>query len=196
MKRHVFVGKCGPDDTISVSRSSDQVITKLEFLSSDGKLNYGIDQALEDLKRKSIFPLSIGIDLLILAAHVQAADTHISRKSESQNSWTREIKLVVPVSDPLLWNKAVPTLARLLNFLSGDFWLVEFRSRPTSLSNAIPTGTPPLTSLPYDSLSLFSGGLDSLIGAIDSLENRKSPFSLAMLAKELQAMPRLDASKS
>ena len=38
-------------------------------------------------------------DLLVLAALVHAADTRISRTTESQDTWTREICLLVPVSN-------------------------------------------------------------------------------------------------
>ena len=67
--------------------------------------------------------------MLVVAAHVHAADTRISRSTESQDAWTREIRLVVPVSDPARWTAAAPILVRALNFLTGDRWDVGFRKR-------------------------------------------------------------------
>lgn len=123
-----------------------------------------------------MFPSEIGIDLLVLAAHVHAADTRISRAEQSQDSWTREMRLVVPVSDPARWNGAVPTLKKALDFLTGDRWTIGFRARPARFAAIAQAAPPTLITPPFDSLSLFSGGLDSLIGAIDLLEGGATPL--------------------
>jgi hypothetical protein len=123
-----------------------------------------------------VFPSEIGLDLLVLAAHVQAADTRISRSTESQDGWTREIHIVVPVSDPTRWNTAIPLLLRLLHFLTGDQWTIGFRPRPPGFEKIVYNRPRQLLSPPFDCLALFSGGLDSLIGAIDTLEQGKTPL--------------------
>jgi len=128
------------------------------------------------LKRLQVFPTEVGMDLLILAAHVHAADTRISRSSESQDTWTREIRLVVPVSDPNLWGTTSSLLCRILNFLTGDKWIIGFRSRPFDFSTTVPEIPNLLPGSPFDCISLFSGGMDSLIGAIDLLEARGLPL--------------------
>lgn len=145
------------------------------MLTPDGRLQHGIGRALNDLAKLGLTPSPAGLDLLILAAHVQAADTRISRASESQDSWTREIRIVVPVSDPELWSQAVPTLKRALDFLTGDLWTIEFRASPKRPTTAAGTVALPLAR-PFDQVSLYSGGLDSLIGAIDSLEGGRTPL--------------------
>ncbi|WP_230371634.1 hypothetical protein [Paludibacterium denitrificans] len=93
-------------------------------------MDHGIGGALTSLKKIGVFPSEIGIDLLVLAAHVHAADTRISRVEQSQDSWTREIRLVVPVSEPARWAAAGPTLKKALDFLTGDRWMIGFRARP------------------------------------------------------------------
>ena len=108
---------------------------------------------------------------------MQAADTRISRLTESQDNWTREIKLVVPVSDPDRWTNAISTLIRMLNFLTGDLWTFEFRPRPRGYLNLIPQKNKRI--IPYNNLALFSGGLESLIGAIDSLETGDIPLLIS-----------------
>jgi hypothetical protein len=50
---------------------------------------------------------------------------------ESQDSWTREIRVVIAVSDVARWNATVPVLQRMLNFLTGDRWTIQFRPRPS-----------------------------------------------------------------
>lgn len=176
MKRQLLAGRFGPDDSFDVTASADEQRTYLQLVAGEKSLNHGIGGALTNLKKIGVFPSEIGIDLLVLAAHIHAADTRISRTEQSQDSWTREIRLVVPVSDPARWDTVAPTLKKSLDFLTGDRWTIGFRARPgrfTTLSQAAP---PSLIAAPFDSVSLFSGGLDSLIGAIDLLEDGATPL--------------------
>lgn len=123
-----------------------------------------------------VFPTEIGLDLIVLAAHIHGADTRISRATELQDTWTREIRLVVPVSDLARWNAGAPTLRRIFNFLTGDRWTIGFRSRPPKFERCAPQGPAQLIGPTFDGVNLFSGGLDSLIGAIDVLETGGHPL--------------------
>lgn len=176
MKRQLLVGRFGPDDHLEVSAGADEQRTYLQLVDGERSLGHGIGGALSDLKKIGVFPTEIGIDLLVLAAHVHAADTRISRVEQSQDSWTREIRLVVPVSDPARWDAAALTLRRSLDFLTGDRWTISFRARPTRFGTIAQVAPPSLIAPPFDSVSLFSGGLDSLIGAIDLLEDGSTPL--------------------
>lgn len=147
------------------------------------RLDHGIGRALADLKALHLTPSELGADMLVVAAHVHAADTRISRSTESQDAWTREIRLVVPVSDPVRWTAAVPILVRALNFLTGDRWDVGFRKRAEGYAKLVPAAAPTLIPATFDGVSLFSGGLDSLIGAIDSLNAARRRSLSAMQAK-------------
>jgi hypothetical protein len=178
MNRQLIVGRFGPEDQISIPSATDEQVTQLDIVAGERSLNHGIGGALTSLKQLGVFPSEIGLDLLIVAAHVHAADTRISRTEQSQDSWTREIRLVIPVSDPNRWSTAADTLTRMLGFLTGDRWTIGFRSRPERFLSIT---TPRDTLLPttFDALSLFSGGLDSLIGAIDLLENGRIPLLIS-----------------
>jgi len=176
MRRHVLYGRYGPDDTAVVPVLDDETATQIGLLSQHNRLGHGIGRALDDLRRTGLTPSAIGIDLLALALHVQAADTRISRKTESQDGWTREIRIVVPVDNPELWGQAGRTLKRDLDFLTGDLWTIDFRAKPEHWVKALPPVAMPLTDPPFDGVSLFSGGLDSLIGAIDVLERGGEPL--------------------
>lgn len=176
MKRQLLAGRFGPDDSFDVPVGVDEQRTYLQLVAGEKSLDHGIGGALADLKKLGVFPSEIGIDLLVLAAHVHAADTRISRAEQSQDSWTREIRLVVPVSDPDQWNAAASTLKKMLDFLTGDRWIIGFRARPSRFAVIAERSPPSLLSPPYDSLSLFSGGLDSLIGAVDLLEAGATPL--------------------
>lgn len=176
MKRQLLAGRFGPDDLFDVTAGADEQRTYLQLVAGEKSLDHGIGGALTNLKKIGVFPSEIGIDLLVLAAHVHAADTRISRAEQSQDSWTREMRLVVPVSDPARWNGAGPTLKKALDFLTGDRWTIGFRARPARFAVIAQAVPPTLITPPFDSLSLFSGGLDSLIGALDLLESGATPL--------------------
>ncbi len=144
--------------------------------SATKRLDHGIGTALDDLATMGVYPSEIGVDLLVLAAHIYAADTRISRDTESQDNWTRELRLVVPVSDHVRWNAVSGILQRMLNFLTGDRWELGFRPRPNGFEHFV-AAKPLVGPQPsFDEVSLFSGGLDSLIGAIDALEKNTNPL--------------------
>lgn len=175
MRRHVIIGRLGPDDKTRVPKAHDEVASTLQLVVGK-RLDHGIGHALADLKTLHLTPSEIGADMLVVAAHVHAADTRISRSTESQDAWTREIRLVIPVSDPARWTGAAPILVRALNFLTGDRWDVGFRKRAKGYAKLVSSAAPDLIPVPFDGVSLFSGGLDSLIGAIDSLSTGKTPL--------------------
>src|ERR1039457_6715684 len=152
MRRHVIIGRFGTGDRVSIPTADGEISTRLDFVVSKRRLEHGIGRALDDLAKLGVFPSEIGLDLLVLAAHVHAADTRISRATESQDTWTREIRLVVPVSDPARWTATIPLLQRLLNFLTGDRWTLGFRARPAGFQQAVRNRPPRLIGPQFDSL--------------------------------------------
>src|ERR1700731_3259739 len=170
MKRHLIFGRFGASDRAKIPTANDERATRLQFVAAKRRLEHDIGDALDSLAKLGVYPSEVGVGLLVLAAHVQAADIRISRASESQDGWTREIRIVVPVSDLKKWNASVPLLERLLNFLTGDKWTVGFRSRPPGFEKIVTQKPAKLGPPPFDSLTLFSGGLDSLIGTVDLLQ--------------------------
>lgn len=179
MRRHVIIGRFGTNDRTPIPASPGEISTRLEFVVAKRRLEHGIGDAIEELVKLRVFPSEIGVDLLMLAAHVYAADTRISRATESQDAWTREMRLVVPVSDVAKWKATIPLLERILNFLTGDRWMIGFRLRPAGFERVVPPKGFGIAPAPYNALSLFSGGLDSLIGAIDLLEQGKKPLFIS-----------------
>jgi hypothetical protein len=175
MTQHLLQTHFGPSDRSNlVAANAGEVSTRLDLVAYDKVLDYGIGGALTALKGLNVFPNEIALDLLIVAAQVYAADRRISRKTESQDDWTREIRLVVPVSDVARWNSATPALHRMLNFLTGDRWTIGFRPRPARFGQMVPQSN--FITPPFGAVSLFSGGLDSLIGVIDQLEAGDVPL--------------------
>jgi hypothetical protein len=115
-------------------------------------------------------------DLLIVASIVYVIDRSVSR-SESEDMWTRNFEARIPVTDPKPWNRIAPELSATLSFLSGDVWEISFRNPGCPLFIA-PKKKAVVQKRPLSSVnravSLFSGGLDSLAGAIDLLERDDS----------------------
>ena len=186
MKRHVIIGRYGSADNINFIPSIDEIETHFDLLASSQNLisgqqflDYGIGHAINELSGFGIYPSELGIDILVLATHVFAADTRISRFSESQDGWTREIRLIVPVPEPEKWTVAAPIFVRMLNFLTGDKWNLLFRPRPHNATVISPRHSMSLIAPQFDDVALFSGGLDSLIGAINSLEKGRKPLFIS-----------------
>lgn len=179
MRRHVIIGRYGPDDRTKLLLGDGEIETRLDLITGGRTLDYGIGRALGFLVRLGVYPSEMGVDLLVLAAHTHAADTRVSRNSESQDGWTRELRLIVPVSDPVRWTAAAPIFERMLNFLTGDRWSLGFRARPRRFERVAPTSPGRLIGPPFNDLALFSGGLDSLIGAIDALEAGRTPLLIS-----------------
>jgi 7-cyano-7-deazaguanine synthase in queuosine biosynthesis len=121
---------------------------------------------LSNVFKAGLRPSQAAIDLLNVAAIVYTADLRIWRGYNS-DAWSREISIHVPVADVAVWNAATPKLTDLLRFLTGDEWTVNFRSKVPGPETTI--GKPPNPG--PEGVCLFSGGLDSFVGAIDLLES-------------------------
>lgn len=116
---------------------------------------------------------NVAIDLLYVSFSIFAAD-RLCKRSYAFDAWSRDLKLFIPVLENDLWVKNKCLLEETLSFLSGDRWSVEFRPRTESYKeknhkNKWEKKKTPSQS--YDKVCMFSGGLDSFIGAIDLLEN-------------------------
>lgn len=120
MRRHLITGRYGPGDRSRMPLGDGEAETRLDLVVGERSLGHGVGRALADLSRLGVFLSEVGLDVLVLAAHMHTDDTRVSRDSESQDGWTRELRLIVPVSDPDRWRAAAPIFVRLLNFLTGD----------------------------------------------------------------------------
>jgi hypothetical protein len=176
MRRHSLIARLGPADTASVSiQMTDSVETEIRFIDGQRKLSFGLGPMIDQLAARGIVPSETAIDLAVLAATVTAADTRISRTADSQDSWTREIDLYVAVLDPALWLGASAPIERMLKFLTGDRWRVFFRERHPAYRQLI-SRPRALIRQRFSSVCLFSGGLDSFVGAIDLLAAGQTPL--------------------
>jgi 7-cyano-7-deazaguanine synthase in queuosine biosynthesis len=174
MRRHLLIARLGVADTDLVPADQDEVVTEVQVLNTQTQLAHGLSDTVRALLKQGIYPSSLGADLLLVATLVHAADTRLSREDESQDTWTREIRLVVPVVEMDRWLPVEGLLSETLNFLTGDRWTINFRSAST-LPRIVPDRPTRVGPPAGDTVSLFSGGLDSLIGAIDLLQRGNRP---------------------
>lgn len=117
------------------------------------------------------------LDLLELAAYVYCADRMTSRgqvKALEYHAWARSLDFVVRVRDHEFWRQkeVSDSLAGALEFMTGDN-RYRFTFQPGHITP--PTGLFDaeefrLSDAGKPSVLLFSGGLDSLAGAIQCLE--------------------------
>lgn len=107
------------------------------------------------------------VDFVRLAALVYLVDRTTPR---TQRGFERELALTVPVSDPYAWNAKAEVLAELLRLLSSDAWSLTFTlARPPRRRAAAPAHS-------ADLVLLFSGGADSLSGALVAHAEGREPL--------------------
>lgn len=117
---------------------------------------------------------SVKFDFFFISAIVYGVDNLLSRAIYSNDGWTRDIEVEFPVKNIDDWRGKEEKLKQILDFLTGDNWLVSFRKIEDVLLFQPRTNRRKIPRYEKDtiaSVSLFSGGLDSLIGVIDELEN-------------------------
>jgi hypothetical protein len=98
-------------------------------------------------------------DLLWLSIAALAAD-FVALRSASNDGWTRQIGVRIRAARDE-WTAMHDVAERMLGFLTGDEWSLDFtRRRPRVLT---------VPAIDAHAVCLLSGGLDSLVGAINLL---------------------------
>jgi len=140
-------------------------------LPGRGAIGWGVYNQLSRLNA----PIDrVAFDLVSLSMAVTAADTFVSR-GEAPDGWARPIRLKVALADPMRWRPTIPLLERALRFLSGDEWELHFEPDGKAPPAFRPRVHHPISVAGCDCACLFSGGLDSLIGALDLIAQGHRP---------------------
>lgn len=108
-------------------------------------------------------------DFVWLALAVYFADRFAPRYPygiNGPNFWRRRISLEIPVSDPDVWKNASQALVHALEFLTEDDWGFDFVPRRAWFEAESQEHFRQLRDPAIEWTSLFSGGLDSLAGAL------------------------------
>lgn len=123
------------------------------------------------------------IDFLEIAAYVYSADASTERGAGwlddgSLEQWDRDFRFVIPVRDYEFWNQPFmqEALCRVLSFLSNDHYQFDFCSLQQNqpFQDYLELGDQ--EDWPFrgvERVIMFSGGLDSLAGAVESARHGK-----------------------
>jgi hypothetical protein len=168
---------CCPQDSIPKKRRKGAEYISLYGTKIFADFEVG-DVALDlkkNLRASGIRPTAEAWDFCSIAMAVAAVDESALRKS-SADGWTRVLKVEIQLAEPLIWQNQIPALEQTLRFLTGDFWSISLTSG----------GEPPpepkhIKDSKADCVSLLSGGVDSLVGAIDLCSSGKKPILVSKL---------------
>lgn len=132
---------------------------------------------LRGMDLDGLSPSTASWDFLTFALAVSAADQAVHRDS-TVDGWTRMIELEVALFNPQPFQQILGMLTAMLRMLTGDFWTL----------NVVAGGDPPPRStapkrFDADCVSLLSGGVDSLVGAIDLSTSGRKPLYVSQMAK-------------
>lgn len=134
-----------------------------------------LDMNLSSIEHYLADDRSAAVDMLLIASVVYAVDKMILRDG-MPDRWTREFHVSFPVYNPALWAGAREQLQDCLSFLTGDQWICDFVQLDSPLCR--PNREHLQVRIPLqgaaEAVCLFSGGLDSLIGAINWLESAEA----------------------
>jgi 7-cyano-7-deazaguanine synthase in queuosine biosynthesis len=138
------------------------------------------------------------LDLLDIAATVFAADASVSRGGLARegfgDDWRRHFDFTIPVREPDFWSmeEVSTTLAAAVDFLTDD--RVRFRFTRTAPAPRIPAFLAYGSAEAFcaDHVMLFSGGLDSLAGAAETLNSTSKKVVLVTHRSAQVTMPHQD----
>jgi hypothetical protein len=167
MKHGIIVG-IGTDSSLTSAIDVD-VRHTLRISTETDEAELSLRGLARTLAENGIAPTLIAEELFLLATAVFVADTRL-RRDDGDDGWTRQIAISLPTSDVDRWNQARAGLERALRFLTGDLWSLEFR-RPASSVRLFATEIAEADRAGLARVALFSGGLDSFIGALDLIGN-------------------------
>ncbi len=101
-------------------------------------------------------------DFLGVAIALYAADIAVRRGE--REAWSRDIELTIPVRDVQSWDAVSTDLGRLTHLLTRDRIALTFY--PAAQCPDVTHAASPLAGSEADCVSMLSGGLDSLAGAV------------------------------
>lgn len=109
------------------------------------------------------------LDFLFISAVVYASDKILPRIA-TEDRWTRTFELTIPLQQPAAWLAASAALEDAVSFLTGDRWSFNFVQAQHVFQVVRPNRRRRTRGYPASpTVTLLSGGLDSFIGALDTL---------------------------
>ncbi|MCU1302350.1 MAG: 7-cyano-7-deazaguanine synthase [Candidatus Sulfotelmatobacter sp.] len=170
----VFVcsgGRVAATDPVALGRR----IVELESVGSNANVHICFENVAKVLQR-TISPRLV--DFLEIASYVYSADCATRRGTawtdqDSTEPWGRDLAFVIPVRDLAFWKspKITHGVAEVLSFLSNDKYSFDFVPLEHDRANQEYFAFMDKEDWPFyapDRVIMFSGGLDSLAGAVET----------------------------
>ena len=168
---------CGPVDKPDCEAGD---CLRLDLSGADDNVTLRI----QDISRRMVAGVpDLLTDLLEVAAYVYSADAATKRGGDIMRGlgrdWRRQFRFVIPVREPDVWNRrdVNDALTGVLGFLTEDDYQFEFvpHAGAPGFDSYLDFGDQDLSGFTPDEVILFSGGLDSLAGAVeDTVGNGKN----------------------
>jgi 7-cyano-7-deazaguanine synthase in queuosine biosynthesis len=167
---------CAPENIELPAENGD---LRVVLFGQPGAVDRGSagDAAKHEFLRRRLEAAPRAWDLLSIALSVVTAD-YAGIREKSPDGWTREFELDISVSDPVFWNAQAEELAQAVGFLTTDRWRFRFYG-----GGMLPVPPKPATRPDADCIVLLSGGLDSLVGAIDLAASGKRPLAVSQTVR-------------
>lgn len=170
---------CCPPKAIPKSRKSGEEYISLyeSAVLSDFEIGDVALSLKHEVRRSGIKASVEAWDFCSIAMAVAAVDESAPRR-DSADGWTRVLNVEIQLHEPLVWQSQIPLLEKTLRFLTGDFWTI------TLASGGEPPPSPRNVKVAdVDCVSLLSGGVDSLVGAIDICRSGKKPILVSKIVR-------------
>jgi len=163
-------GKAG--HTVRLNLIGDDANVDVEIVNISRRLSTDVPEILTDLVE--------------IASYVYCADQVVTRGGEGVLAfgaeWRRTLRFRIPVRHPEIWSSDTVTdaLKRTLSFLSDDEYEFSFQKQTHAvpMQRYLKFGDGDAGVQTTDEVLLFSGGLDSLGGAVQALVNEKRHVAL------------------
>ncbi|PIQ82275.1 MAG: hypothetical protein COV76_04445 [Candidatus Omnitrophica bacterium CG11_big_fil_rev_8_21_14_0_20_64_10] len=170
----VLCGSCSPPGSLSKSSKT--------FALALSEPHQNITLKVTDISRRLVAKLPpLFTDLLEIATYVFCADQAVTRGGDGTANvgadWRRQFRFVIPVRQPGFWKRAevLEALSGTLGFLSEDNYEFTFQklASPPEAESYFEFAQGEVGSFRAEEVCLFSGGLDSLAGALELIGQKK-----------------------
>ena len=139
---------------------------------------------IKNLIKSGLSPSKEIWDFNTISLSVVAADKSVKR-GNSPDGWTRQIDLTIYLCNPSTWEPVKEKLEKTLKFLTGDFWTLTFKDGGVSFPTPKTKKSNHCESNKFneDCVCLLSGGVDSLVGAIDLVAEGHKPIFVSQIVR-------------
>jgi len=174
-ERTILCGDAGGKMIAGDGVSSEHAPLRLRLWGRDPEVTLRIEH-LSSALRRNVRPRFV--DLIEIATYVYCADQAVTRGGAGVDNlgedWRRSLNFTIPVREPDFWSSkpVIDALRETLGFLSEDRYSFDFRpltdapQEPSHLFSDDPSEEHVARGKEPEGVVLFSGGLDSLGGAV------------------------------